>query len=82
MFAEVELLYKLPDEKIAVPTHSVIFDKNKYYVMVYHDRCDIETRIIEPVQANSDTTYISEGLKEGEKVMDGYHLLVYDALND
>jgi cobalt-zinc-cadmium efflux system membrane fusion protein len=50
--------------------------------MVYQDRCHIETREIEIYEVSGNTTYIKSGLKEGEKIITRYQLLVYDALND
>jgi cobalt-zinc-cadmium efflux system membrane fusion protein len=43
MFASVIISYEEKDSKSLVPTKAVIFDQNKYYVMVYKSKCDIET---------------------------------------
>jgi cobalt-zinc-cadmium efflux system membrane fusion protein len=83
MFAQINIRYDDGDNRLpAIPAKAVIFDKNKNYVMVYKDKCDIETREIEIYETIGNTTYIKSGLKEGEKIISSYQLLVYDALND
>lgn len=67
---------------INIPSEAVIFDKSKNFVMVFKDRNNIETRQVEVYRQVGNTTFISSGLKEGEKVMTKNQLLVYDALND
>ncbi|HMH22743.1 MAG TPA: efflux RND transporter periplasmic adaptor subunit [Puia sp.] len=83
MFAQINILYSdninhLP----AIPSQAIIFDKNRNFVMVYKDKCDIETREVEVYETVGNTAYIKNGLKEGEKIITKYQLLVYDSLND
>lgn len=82
MFANVRIYYTENQEKLTVPSRTVIFDKNKYFVMVYKGDCDIDTREIKIYLRNETHTYVQSGLEEGERVMSKYQLLVYDAIND
>ncbi|MBO9572753.1 MAG: efflux RND transporter periplasmic adaptor subunit [Chitinophagaceae bacterium] len=82
MSATVTLRYAEKNQMIAVPSSAIVFDKSKNWVMVYHDRNDIETRLVEIYKQVGDTTYIKDGLKEGETVITQNQLLIYDALND
>jgi cobalt-zinc-cadmium efflux system membrane fusion protein len=83
MFAQITIRYNDNTTKMpAIPSEAIIFDKNKNYVMVYKDTCNIETREIEIYEVAGKTTYIKSGLQLGEKVISKYQLLVYDALND
>ncbi len=82
MFASVIVKYQDTEQKMTVPSKSVIFDKNKYFVMVYKGDCDIDTREIQVYKTTQSNTYISGGLEKGEKVITKYQLLIYDALND
>ncbi len=82
MFAQVKINYNEPYSKVAVPSSAIIFDKSRYYVMVYLSDSKIDTREVKIFKDNKGTTYIDEGLKDGEKVMTKFQLLVYDALND
>ena len=83
MFAQITIRYNDNTTRMpAIPSEAIIFDKNKNYVMVYKDNCNIETREIEILEVAGKTTYIKSGLQLGEKVISKYQLLVYDALND
>jgi cobalt-zinc-cadmium efflux system membrane fusion protein len=82
MAATVYISKSETEQKPAVPAEAVVFDKSKYFVMVFHRKDSIETRIIEPLKTTGNTTYISGGLNPGEKVIGKNALLVYDAIND
>ncbi len=70
------------EQKPAIPAEAVVFDKSKYYVMLFHQRDSIETRIVEPLKTTAGITYFSTGLQPGEKVISKNALLIYDAIND
>ena len=82
MRATIKLSFLEDQSMLTVPSSAVIFDKSKNFVMVYKDRNNIETRPVEVFRQIGDVTYLSSGLKAGEKVMTANQLLVYDALND
>ncbi len=82
MSATVTLGYDENRKLIGIPSSAVIFDKSKDWVMVYHDRSHIETRLVTVYNQVGDLTYISDGLKEGETVITQNQMLIYDALND
>jgi len=82
MNATVTLKYSEHRELIAVPSSAVIFDKSKNWVMVFRDRHTINTRQIEVYRQLGDVTYVSVGLKDGERVISKNGLMIYDALND
>lgn len=83
MFAQITIRYDEGGNSMpSIPAEAVIFDKNKNYVMVYKDKCHIETREIEIYETIGNTTYVKNGLQEGEKILSRGQLLVYDALND
>ncbi|MBU6342341.1 MAG: efflux RND transporter periplasmic adaptor subunit [Bacteroidetes bacterium] len=82
MRANIKLSNVENTKMIAIPANSIIFDKSKNFVMVFHDRNNIETRPIEVFRKVGDTAYILSGLQEGEQVLTTNQLLIYDALND
>jgi cobalt-zinc-cadmium efflux system membrane fusion protein len=82
MFARLAINYEGANTMIAVDAKAIIFDKNKYFAMVYKDDCNIETREVKVFQTTDNTTYLSNGLQEGERIMSRNQLLVYDQLND
>ena len=78
----IKLSYNENTSMIAIPSEAVIFDKSKNFVMVFKDRNNIETRQVEVYRQLSNVTFISSGLKEGEKVITENQILIYDALNN
>ncbi len=82
MFANVTVRYHEEQTLPSVRSSSVIFDDSKNYVVVYRSRTDIERREVTPYKTVGERTYMKNGLKGGEFVINKYHLLVNDALND
>ncbi|MBX2930320.1 MAG: efflux RND transporter periplasmic adaptor subunit [Chitinophagaceae bacterium] len=82
MRASIKLSFVDDGSMIQIPSKAVIFDKSKYYVMIFKDRYNIETRQVEVYRQLDNITYINSGLQEGEKVITQNQLLIYDALND
>ncbi len=82
MFASVIVRYAEANQLVAVPSRAVIFDKSRNYVMIYHDKCNIETRAIDIYKSQTEKTYINSGIKDGERLISKNQLLIYDALND
>ncbi len=82
MNATVKVHYTEPEQYITVPSAAVVFDRSRNFVMVFRDKNDIETREVTVYRALDDKTYITSGLKEGEKVIVKGNLLIYDAIND
>jgi cobalt-zinc-cadmium efflux system membrane fusion protein len=82
MNATVKVDYSENDKMIAIPSSAVIFDKSKNWVMIFKNRSNIETRLVEVYRQLGDVTYISHGLLKGEKVISKNGILIYDALND
>jgi cobalt-zinc-cadmium efflux system membrane fusion protein len=82
MNCTASLSFSENQKMIAVPSSSVIFDKSKYWVMVFKDKHNIETRRVEIYRQLGDLSYIKSGLTEGETVISKDGLLIYDAIND
>ncbi len=82
MNCTVSVHYLENKKMVTVPSSAIIFDKNKYWVMVFKDRHNIETREVDVYRILNDKTYIKSGLNENEKIISENGILVYDALND
>lgn len=67
---------------VAVPSSAIIFDKSKYWVMVFNDRNNIQTRQVSLYRQLGNTTYVSHGIEPNETIITRNSLLVYDAIND
>lgn len=81
MSATVTLKYDEPFSMSAVPSTAVVFDKSKYWVMIFKGRDNIETRQVDIYRELGGITYLS-GVEEGEVVFVKNQLLIYDAIND
>jgi cobalt-zinc-cadmium efflux system membrane fusion protein len=82
MRASITLSNKENKQMLAVPSSAIIFDKNKYFVMVYHSKNNIETKEIEVYRQLDDLTFIYSGIENGDQIIVKNQLLIYDALND
>lgn len=82
MNASIKLSFDEDQSMIAIPSTAIIFDKSKNYVMIFKDRNNIETRQVDVYRQVGETTYISNGIKNNEKVITHNQLFIYDALND
>ncbi len=82
MSATMTVKYEEDEFMCTVPSSAVIFDKNKNWVMIFKDRNNIETRLVDVYRQTGNTTYLRTGVKPGEKVFSTNGLLIYDALND
>ncbi len=67
---------------LAIPSKAVIFDDNRYFVVVYKSQTDIKVKELKILKQNSETTYVSEGLSEGESIVTTNQLLIYRSLNN
>lgn len=81
MRATVSVHYRDSLQMPAIPASAVILDKGKNYVVVFRDRYNIGTREVKVSGSFNDISYISNGLRPGEKVISRNQLLIYDALN-
>lgn len=82
MNCTVSVHYSENKTLIAVPSEAVIFDKSKYWIMVFNSKTDIETRQVEIYRQLGNTTYILSGISEEETIISKNALLIYDAIND
>lgn len=67
---------------LAIPSSSVIFDDNRYFVVVYKSQTDIKVKEIKILKQNSQNTYVTSGLAEGETIVTNNQLLIYRSLNN
>jgi cobalt-zinc-cadmium efflux system membrane fusion protein len=82
MSATVTLKYDETFSLPAVPSAAVVFDKSKYWVMVFKDKDHIETRQVDIYRDLGGITYLNGGVEAGEVVFVKNQLLIYDAIND
>lgn len=82
MFASVLVSDKTGSTLLGIPSKAVIFDNSKNYVMVFHDKCNIETRPVEIANSDVNVSFIRSGLHQGDRIIVANQLFVYQALNE
>jgi cobalt-zinc-cadmium efflux system membrane fusion protein len=80
MFTNVVISNEEGSSSVAIPQTAVIFDNSKSFVIVYNSKCNLQVREVSPIKTVDRTTYISTGLKPGDKVISKSQLLLYNAL--
>jgi len=80
MFISAIVKHKTNKEMVAIPSGSVIFDRNQYWALVFRDKCDIQAKKIDILTTNSVNSYIKSGLAPGDKVITNRQLLIYNAM--
>ncbi|WP_460621092.1 efflux RND transporter periplasmic adaptor subunit [Hymenobacter tenuis] len=82
MYAQIKV-YNIENEKmLAVPAQSVIFDKDRHFIMVYKDRRHVETREVKVAKTVGDVSYVASGVREGDAIIAKNQLLLYQQFND
>lgn len=81
MLIDLHALKEANGKAIAVPTSALVFSDNQNYVVVYKAACDVEVRKVTIQAKNQFQTYISDGLKAGEKIISTNQLLVFEAIH-
>jgi len=82
MYAQVRIQNTENQKAMAIPAKSVVFDKDRNFVMVYKDRQHVETRPVTILKTVGDVSYVSDGLQPDDIIIAKEQLLVYDELND
>ncbi|MCF3110296.1 efflux RND transporter periplasmic adaptor subunit [Niabella sp. CC-SYL272] len=80
--ATIKVFNTQTSSAIAVPSKAVIFDNNKNYVVQFLSQSNLKVREVKILQQTGAVTYISEGLKEGDRVVTNNQLMIYRSLND
>ncbi len=81
MFANVFMKVNTSGIYPAINSNALIFDNNRYYVVVYSSNCDLEVREVEVSSQNGEKAFIRSGIEAGEKIVYNQHLLIYNELN-
>jgi len=82
MYAQVRILNTEKAKEISVPADAVVFNDNRYFVLVYKNRQKVDTRAVTVTKTVGNTSYVTGDLKPGEVIITKNQLLVYDELND
>jgi cobalt-zinc-cadmium efflux system membrane fusion protein len=83
---EMSMLVRLKDKTsakhIAIPSQSLIFDDNRYFVVVEEAAGRFAIRNVVTAGNHDEISYILSGLSEGEKVVVRNQLLIFSELKE
>lgn len=80
MSAVIKLKNKSEREMIAIPSEALVFDNNRYYVVVRKGDEKFEVREVKLGNRGNGTTYLESGLSAGENIVIKNQLLIYSQL--
>lgn len=82
MFANILIENKEGTKCTTIPTAAVISDNGKNYVVLYHDKCNLELREVKVLKNLDDKAYIKQGVQPNDKVISQNQILLYRALKE
>ncbi len=82
MFANIIIENKEGKKMVTVPSDGVLSDNGKNFVIVFHDKCNLELKEIAVLKSVNGNDFISSGLKEGDKIIGQNQVLLFNALKE
>ncbi|MFL9483925.1 efflux RND transporter periplasmic adaptor subunit [Chitinophagaceae bacterium LWZ2-11] len=82
MFASVTVTNKENESAICVSSKALIFDHSQYFVLVYTSNSNVRITPVQVLSSLADKTYLSAGVKEGDRIIASQALEIYDQLNN
>ncbi len=82
MVVDVRVSRDRGEQAISVPVSALIFDKDRYHVLIWNDDCDLEVRGVELLYKDNELAYVRAGLAVGERILTTNHLLVYEQIKN
>jgi membrane fusion protein, heavy metal efflux system len=82
MFAS--LVVSNPENRMAIciPGKALIYDKSRYYVLVYKGNGKAEITPVQVINTLNNEAYLSSGVNEGDRIISSLALQIYNELND
>ncbi len=82
MFTTITLATSEPQKALEIPSDAIISDGGKSYVVIYNDKYHVKAQEVVPLKIAGRKTYVSDGLKEGDRVISKNQILIYNSLSD
>jgi cobalt-zinc-cadmium efflux system membrane fusion protein len=82
MFASVTVTNQSHSQALCIPSSAIIFDHSQYYVLVYHGKGVANITPVERLSVLGDSTYLTSGVKVGDKLITSGAMQIYDQLNN
>lgn len=83
---EMSVVIKLKNEThnklVSVPSEALVFDNNRYYVVVEESPANFKSKEVTLSGHHNDVSYITSGVSEGEDIVIKNQLLIHSGLKD
>lgn len=82
MFANIVIENKGGKKTVAIPSSSLVGEDGKNFVVVYHDKCNLQIKEVQVLKNAGDMVYLKSGLQKGEQLISNQPLLFYRQLQE
>jgi len=82
MYASVLISNPEGKEALCIPSKALVFDRSRYYVLVYKGNGKADITSVEVLNTLGDKTYLSSGVHEGDRIIATIALQIYSELNN
>ena len=82
MFANITIEKKDNNRTLSIPASALVSEDGNTYVVVYHDKCNLEIKQVEVLKTAGDNVFIKNGLAKGDKVIGNQAILYYRQLQE
>lgn len=82
MFANILIENREGKKVTTIPSRAVISDDGKNYVVIYHDKCNLELREVQFLKTCQDKAYIKKGINVGDLLISENQVLLFKALKE
>jgi cobalt-zinc-cadmium efflux system membrane fusion protein len=82
MFARVVVTNELEGSSVCLPFKAIVEENGRDYVIIYNNDCDLKKQEVFITKTVGDKTYVSGGVKPGDKVITKNALLLYNEFTE
>jgi cobalt-zinc-cadmium efflux system membrane fusion protein len=82
MFASVTVTNTENKQALYIPSSALIFDHSQYYVLVYRGKGKAEITPVQKLNSLGQKTYLTSGVKIGDRIISSETLQIYGELNN
>lgn len=82
MFANITIENKEGKHAVIIPSSALVSEDGKSFVVVYHQKCNLQIKEVQVLKTSGDTVFLKSGLRTGEKLISNQPLLFYRQLQE
>jgi cobalt-zinc-cadmium efflux system membrane fusion protein len=67
---------------LSIPGSALVSEDGKNFVVVYHDKCNLQIKEVQVLRTSNNTVFLQSGLQRGKRVISNQPLLFYRQLEE